>query len=102
MRCPHCLSTATTERSDRTELGYRRFRCHDCGRVFNERTGTPFNRLQYPMDVVSLVVFWRFRYKLSLRDLAGMFLRRGILFTHEAVREWESKLAPLMTSDRGN
>jgi putative transposase len=47
MTCPHCESTATAERSDRTELGYRRFRCRDCQRVFNERTGTPFNRLQY-------------------------------------------------------
>jgi putative transposase len=97
MTCPHCESTATTERSDRTELGYRRFRCRDCRRGFNERTGTPFNRLQYPTDVVWLVVLWRFRYKLSLRDLAEMFLQRGIIVTHEAVREWESKLAPLLS-----
>jgi putative transposase len=97
MTCPHCESTATIERADRTELGYHRFRCHDCGRVFNERTGTPFNRLQYPTDVVCLVVLWRFRYKLSLRDLAEMFLQRGFIFTHEAVREWESKLAPLLS-----
>jgi putative transposase len=97
MRCPHCQSAATTERPDRTELGYRRFRCHDCQRGFNERTGTPFNRLQYPTDVVCLVVLWRFRYKRSLRDLVEMFLQRGIIFTHEAVRDWESKLAPLLS-----
>jgi putative transposase len=40
-----------------------------------------------------LVVFRRFRYKLSLRDLAEMFLQRGIVFTHEAGRDWEAKLA---------
>ena len=97
MRCPHCQSTATTKRPDRTELGYCRFHCHDCSRVFNERTGTLFNRLQYPTDVVCLVVLWRFRYKLSLRDLAEMFLQRGISFTHEAVRDWEHKLAPLLS-----
>jgi putative transposase len=97
MTCPHCASTATTDRPDRTELGYRRFRCRDCKRVFNERTGTLFNRLQYPTDLVSLVVLWRFRYKLSLRNLAEMFLQRGLIFTHEAVREWESKLAPLLS-----
>jgi putative transposase len=97
MTCSHCESTATTERSDRTELGYRRFRCRDCQRGFNERTGTPFNRLQYPTDVVCLVILWRFRYKLSLRDLAEMFLQRGLSFTHEAVREWENKLAPLLS-----
>ena len=55
MRCPYCQSMATTERPDRTELGYRRFRCRGCMRGFNERTGTPFNRLQYPTDVVCLV-----------------------------------------------
>ena len=38
-----------------------------------------------------------FRYKLSLRDLTEMFLQRGITFTHEAVREWESKLAPRLS-----
>ena len=51
----------------------------------------------YPTDVVCLVVFWRFRYQLSLWDLAEMFLQRGIIMTHEAVREWESKLAPLLS-----
>ena len=45
MTCPHCASAATLDRPDRTELGYRRFRCRDCKRVCNERTGTPFNRL---------------------------------------------------------
>jgi putative transposase len=97
MLCPHCQSTATVERPDRTELGYRRFRYRDCRRGFNERTGTPFNRLQYPTDVICLVVLWRFRYKLSLRDLAEVFLQRGLIFTHEAVREWEVTLAPLLS-----
>ena len=55
------------------------------------------NRIQVPTDIVFLVVFWRLRYKLSLRDLAEMFLIRGIVFTHEAVRDWEAKLAPVLT-----
>jgi putative transposase len=97
MTCPHCASSATTDRPDRTELGYRRLCCRDCTRIFNERTGTLFNRLQYPTDVVSLVILWRFRYKLSPRDLAEMFLQRGLIFTHEAVRDWEAKLAPLLS-----
>ena len=88
MTCPHCGATATTKRPDRTALGYRRFRCRRCNCGFNERTGTPFNHLQYPTDVICLVVLWRFRYKLSLQDLAEMFLQRSIVFTHEAVRAW--------------
>jgi hypothetical protein len=83
MECPHCQSVHTNDRPERTELGYRRFRCRRCHREFNERTDTPFNRLQYPSDVVCLVVVWRLRYKLSLRDLAEMFLERGFVFTHE-------------------
>src|SRR5262247_1491410 len=94
--CPHCQSVQTRERTERTELGYRRFRCGGCRREFNERTGTLFNRLQYPSDVVCLVVVWRLRYKLSLRDLAEMFLERGVVFTHETVRKWEETFAPLL------
>jgi len=45
---------------------------------------------------VLLVVLWRLRYTLSLRDLAEMFLERGFVFSHEAVREWEARFAPLL------
>ena len=82
MDCPHGSSAATTERSARIALGYRRFRCRHCDRGLNERTGTPYNWLQYPTDIVLLVVLWRLRYKLSLRDLAEMVLERGFVFTH--------------------
>ena len=94
MDCPHCQSSSTTEREGRTVHGFRRFRCRDCGRRYNERTGTALNRVQVPTDIVFL--FWRLRYKLSLRELAEMFLIRGFVFTHEAVRDWEVKLAPLL------
>jgi putative transposase len=45
---------------------------------------------------VLLVVLWRLRYKLRLRDLAEMFLERGFDFTHETVRDWEARFAPLL------
>jgi transposase-like protein len=68
-----------------------------CTRRFNERTGTPFNELSVPTDIVFLVVLWRLRYKLSLRDLAEMFLERGFVFSHETVRTWEALVAPVLT-----
>jgi transposase-like protein len=76
MRCPVCGSTAVKERLERTAQGYRRFRCR-CGKQFNERSTGLLNRTQYPSNVIALVVLWRLRYKLSLRDLAEMFLIRG-------------------------
>jgi transposase-like protein len=98
MACLYCQGNATQALQRRTALGYRLFRCRPCRRTFNERTGTPFNHLQVPTDIALLVVLWRLRYKLSLRDLAEMFLARGFTFTHEAVREWETRFAPLMAA----
>jgi len=37
-------------------------------------------------------------YKLSLRNVAEMFLTRGFTFTHETVRDWEERFAPLLTA----
>ena len=62
MRCPHRASTDRRERRERTELGYRRFRCRGCRCEFNERTGIRCNHLHYPTDRVCLVVLWRVRY----------------------------------------
>src|SRR3954449_12745098 len=99
MRCAGCSSAAVTEWAERTAQGYRRFRCRACGKQFNERSATLLNRTQYPSDVIALVVLWRLRYKLSLRDLPEMFLVRGVVFSHEAVREWEAKLAPALAEE---
>jgi putative transposase len=97
MECTYCQSATITERPEVTTRGYSRFRCRSCGRGFNERTGSIFNRVQSPPDVVCLVVLWRIRYTLSFRDLAEMFLDRGIVFTHEAGRQREAKLAPRLS-----
>jgi hypothetical protein len=99
MDCVACGSAAVTERPERTARGYRRFRCRDCGKQYNERSDGLLNHAQYPSDVIALVVLWRLRYRLTLRDLAEMFLQRGIVFSHEAVREWEAKLAPVLSEE---
>ncbi len=52
MNCPYCASITTNEHIQKTTLGSRTFRCSPCQRRFNERTGTPFNFLEYPTDVV--------------------------------------------------
>ncbi|WP_043838671.1 IS6 family transposase [Muricoccus aerilatus] len=99
MECVDCGSAEVTERRDRTAQGCPRFRCRACGRGFNERSSGVLNRAQYPSDVIALVVLWRLRYRLTLRDLAEMFLIRGIVFSHEAVRAWEAKLAPVLAGE---
>lgn len=81
-----------------TALGYRTCRCRARRRVFNERTGTPFNHRHVPTDIALLVVLWRLRHTLRLRDVAEMFLTRGFTFTHETVWEWEARFASLVTT----
>jgi transposase-like protein len=78
------------------DLGYAVFHCAGCQRKSNERTGTPFNYLEFPTDIVFEIVLCRLRYKLSLRNLAEMFLLRGFEFTHETVRDWEERFAPML------
>ena len=98
MTCPHCDSGDTNRRRWRTSLGYRTFACRACRRVFNERSGTAFNDLQYPTDVVLLAVLRRLRDTLSCRDIAAMLLERGCSVTPETIREWACRFAPLVTA----
>jgi putative transposase len=96
MNCPHCATENTQKLGSTTDLGYYRFRCRGCGHRFNERSGTPFNRLEFPTDIVFQVVVFRLLFKLSLRDLVRMFLMRGYEFSYETVRDWEERFAPLL------
>src|SRR5256885_11855874 len=96
MNCPHCTATTSKKCAKKTKLGDATFFCSQCHHIFHERTGTPFNYLEFPTDIVFLVVLWRLRYKLSLRDVAEMFLERGFVFTHETVRNCEARFAPLL------
>jgi putative transposase len=96
--CVHCDSEDISSIGN-TDLGYDRFRCYTCKRTFNERTVTPFNRLEYPTDIALQVVRWSLTYKISLRDLSQMFFERGILFTHQTVSDWLEKYTPLITKE---
>ena len=52
MDCVGCGSVSVTERHEVTAQGYRRFRCRDCGRQFNERSGGVLHRTCLPSDMV--------------------------------------------------
>ena len=101
MTCPHCLSTSVSKSKIklRISLGYRAFCCQDCGRRFNECSGTPFNDLQFPTDIALLAVLWRLRYKLGFRDVADLLLQRGFKVSYETVRIWEFRFAPLVSEN---
>ncbi len=41
-------------------------------------------------------MFCRLRYRLTLRDLSEILALHGIEVSHEAIRDWEAKLLPVM------
>ncbi len=86
MPCPSCTATVTT-------LGYRMFPYRICRRTCNERTGTPLYHWQVPTDIALLIRLWHLQDKLSLRNVAEMFLTQGFTVIHETVRAWEERLA---------
>jgi transposase-like protein len=47
---------------------------------------------------VLLVVRWGLRDKLRPRDQTELFLARGVAFTHETVRDRETRFAPRITA----
>lgn len=50
MNCPHCHDEQTTSLNWTTDLGYQMYRCQECKRYFNERTGTPLQNLGTKTD----------------------------------------------------
>lgn len=96
MKCKHCSSTAIRQLKQKTNLGYHQYYCNICGKQFNERTGTPLNFVEYPTEVVMMVVFHYVRYKLSLNDVVEMMSLRGIHICHQTVHNWVQMYATLL------
>jgi transposase-like protein len=65
------------ERREVTAQGYRRFRCRECRRQFNQRSGGVLNRTPLPSDIIIFLVFCPLRYRLTLRDLSENMALRG-------------------------
>lgn len=99
MDCPYCASAKTYQRPVTTKQGYKCYQCKNCGKFFNERSFTPFNRLRFKTEQVFKVVVWRLRYKLSLRDLSEIFEGEGVTFSHQTVHHWEANFAPLLEQE---
>lgn len=74
MLCPRCGSKETSRRRRRTTLGHRTLGGRIRRRIFHERSGTPFNNLQYLTDIALVAVLCRLRHILSFRDVSEMML----------------------------
>ena len=55
-------------------------------------TGAPSYRgFRFPVEIISHCVWLYYRFSLSFRDVEEMMLQRGIVVSHETVRQWSVK-----------
>lgn len=88
MNCPHCDFKVSYQCQDLTNLGYKQYRCRQCKKQYNERTGTSFNFVTHRSEVVILTVFFYYRFKMSLDDVASVLALRGINVCHQTIHNW--------------
>jgi putative transposase len=60
----------------------------------NPSCRTHYARHRFPAEVISHAVWLYFRFPLSLRMVEEMLAARGILVSHETVRQWALKFGP--------
>ena len=90
MKCPKCQSEQVA-RNGKTKLKdgslIQKYLCGNCGKKFNERTGTVMARLRTPVELVTIAMNVR---------TEGMGLRaagRALGKSHSTIMEWERRLA---------
>lgn len=88
MECPHCQSNNTRQLNTKTKLGYQKFFCRQCQSEFNERSGAKLNFIEYPTEVVMLVIHYYYRFKVSLDDVVELMAMRNIFLSHQTVHNW--------------
>lgn len=86
--CPNCQSELIRKIKKLTQLGYMQYYCCSCKKQFNERTGTKLNFIEYPTEVVMIVVHYYYRFKVSLDDVVELMAMRGFYLSHQTVSNW--------------
>ena len=85
MDCPYCKSVKIRKYPSKTNLNYQKYLCRDCNRQYNERTGTLFNFIEYPTEIVMMTVYYYYRFKVSLDDVVELMQMRGLNISHQTV-----------------
>ncbi len=91
MNCPSCDSSNILQRKAKTKRGFNQYQCRHCAKYFNERTSSVYNFTHYPPEIILMVVFFYYRYKLSFVDVTEIMALRGIIISHETVRQWAQR-----------
>ncbi len=54
-------------------------------------TASSYKGFRFPQEIISHAVWLYFRFSLSYRDVEELLAERGIIVTHETIRQWWRK-----------
>ena len=54
-------------------------------------TAASYAGFRYPGEIIGHAVWLYFRFALSLRDVSELMLARGVVVSHETIRQWTQK-----------
>lgn len=95
MNCPHCQSKQVTKQGlNRLHDGspIQRYRCKECQKRYNERTGTPMARLRTEITVVG------FALKARTEGIGARAAGRTFAKSHTSILRWEKRLGQQIES----
>jgi transposase-like protein len=87
------------KRDGRSGAAGQRFRCRGCGRTFTARTGTPFARYRWPLEVITTAVRSYCRFRLSAADVRDVLAERGVDTSDRTVLAWVHTFGPLLAAE---
>jgi transposase-like protein len=93
MNCIYCESTRIVKNGKGQAVGesIQRYLCNECGKRFNERSGTPIANLQTPVDTISLAM------KMRSEGLGMRATARVIGVAPNSVIAWEERLSSFIS-----
>jgi transposase-like protein len=68
-------------------------------RACTARTGTPFARHRWPLEVSTTAIRWYFRYRLSAADVRDLLAERRVDVSARTVLAWAHTFGPLLAAD---
>ncbi|SIS20350.1 Transposase zinc-ribbon domain-containing protein [Natronorubrum thiooxidans] len=71
LQCPRCQSESVIKYGSYRE--YQRYRCKNCGRTFNDKTGTIFAHAKIGLDKLLFAFYSLLRFNTSIRQLDAEF-----------------------------
>ena len=59
---------------------------------------SPYHGYRFPPEIIAHAVWLYFRFHLSFRDVQDLLAERGIIVSHEAIRQWCTKFGAAFAS----